>query len=65
MKRQEVLVQDGDDLEQASKRVIYANCLVGEIRTAKGNEHMELKVPGGEHFLKLGGTCLLYTSRCV
>lgn len=56
VKRQEIVVQDGDDLEQATNRAIYANCLVGEIRTAKGKEHMELKVPGGEHFLEIGDT---------
>lgn len=54
VKRQELVVQDGDDLEQATSRAMYANCLVGEIRTAKGKEHMELKVPGGEHFLEMG-----------
>lgn len=44
VKRQEIVVQDGDDLEQATSRAMYANCLIGEIRTAKGKEHMELKV---------------------
>ncbi len=54
VKRKSVTVSDGDDLEQTTGRAIYANCLVGEIRTGKGNELVEIKAPGGEHFLKLG-----------
>lgn len=50
--RQEVTVQDGDNLEQTTKRALYADCRVGEIRVEKGNEYMELRVPGGEYFLK-------------
>lgn len=52
--RDEVVVQDGDDLEQTTRRAIYANCHIGEIRCAKGNELLEVKVPGGEHWLKPG-----------
>jgi len=47
-------VQDGDNLEQTTGRAIYANCRIGEIRVEKGNEFMELRVPGGEHYLKPG-----------
>ena len=54
VKRQEVTVQDGDNLEQTTRRAIYADCRIGEIRVEKGNEFMELRVPGGEHFLKPG-----------
>lgn len=54
VKRQEVTVQDGDNLEQATKRAIYADCRIGEIRVERGNEYMELRVPGGEQFLKPG-----------
>jgi type III restriction enzyme len=52
--RQEVTVQAGYILEQTTKRALYADCRVGEIRVEKGNEYMELRVPGGEHFLKPG-----------
>jgi type III restriction enzyme len=52
--RREVTVQDGDDLEQTTKRAIYRDCRVGEIRTKKGSEFMELRVPGGEQYLKPG-----------
>jgi len=54
VKRQEIAVQDGDDLEQTTERAIYADCRVGEIRVEKGNEFMEVRVPGGEQFLRPG-----------
>lgn len=54
VKRQELLVSDGDDLEQLAMRPIYADFRVGEINTAKGDEFMELRYPGGEVFLKPG-----------
>ncbi len=54
VQRREVTVQDGDNLEQTTKRAMYSDCRVGEIRVGKGNEFMELRVPGGEMFLKPG-----------
>ena len=54
VRRREVTVQDGDNLEQITKRAIYQDCRIGEIRVEKGNEFVELRVPGGEHFLRLG-----------
>jgi type III restriction enzyme len=54
VRRQEVSVQDGDNLEQTARRAMYADCRVGEIRVDKGKEFMELRVPGGEHFLRIG-----------
>ena len=54
VKRQEVTVSDGDDLEQTAKRAIYANFYIGEINTAKGEEFVELRYPGGEAYLALG-----------
>ncbi|MFC2031192.1 type III restriction-modification system endonuclease [Chloroflexota bacterium] len=53
-RRQAVVVQAGDDLEQTTRRAIYRGCRIGEIRVAKGSEFMELRVPGGEHFLTPG-----------
>jgi len=52
--REEVTVLDGDDLEQTTGRAIYANCRIGEIRCEKGNELVEVKIPGGEHWLRIG-----------
>jgi len=54
VRRQEVTVQDGDNLEQTTRRAIYSDCRIGEIRVEKGNEYMELRVPGGEQFLRPG-----------
>jgi type III restriction enzyme len=55
VKRQEVTVSDGDDLEQTSKkRAIYADFRIGEINTAKGEEFLELRYPAGEMYLAVG-----------
>ncbi|MDN5870198.1 MAG: DEAD/DEAH box helicase family protein [Nitrococcus sp.] len=54
VQRREITVQDGDDLEQTTKRAVYADCRIGEIRVAKGNEFMELRAPGGEEYLRPG-----------
>ena len=35
-------------------RAIYKDSRIGEIRVAKGNELVEVKVPGGEHWLRPG-----------
>jgi type III restriction enzyme len=52
--RKEVTVQDGFDLEQTTGRAVYANCRIGEIQVGAGNQYMELRVPGGEHYLTPG-----------
>lgn len=54
VRRKAVTVQDGDDLEQTTKRAVYADCRIGEIRVPKGSESLELRVPGGEHYLAKG-----------
>ncbi|HBP30925.1 MAG TPA: restriction endonuclease subunit R [Advenella kashmirensis] len=54
VRRQEVTVNDGDDLQQTTKRDIYADFRVGEINTAKDAEFLELRYPGGEAFLAVG-----------
>lgn len=54
VKRQEVPVSDGDDLQQTANRDIYADFRVGEINTAKGEAFLELRYPGGEAFLAVG-----------
>jgi type III restriction enzyme len=56
VQRREITVQDGDLLELTTNRAVYHDCRVGEIRVEKGNEFMELRVPGGEHFLRIGQT---------
>ena len=54
VRRREVNVQDGDDLEQITRRAVYHDCRIGEIRVEKGNEFVELRVPGNEHYLRRG-----------
>ncbi len=54
VRRQEVTVQDGDNLEQTTGRALYADCRIGVIRVAQGDEYLELRVPGGEQYLRLG-----------
>jgi type III restriction enzyme len=54
VRRKEVTVFDGDDLEQATDRALYANHRIGEISVVKGNEFMELRYSGGEVFLRPG-----------
>ncbi|QGM96247.1 type III restriction-modification system endonuclease [Methylocystis parvus] len=54
VRRKEVVVQDGDDLQELTKRAVYADCRIGEIRTAKDNQLLEVKLPGGETFLQPG-----------
>lgn len=54
VRREERSVQDGYDLEQETGRALYRDCRVGEIRVAKGSEFVELRVPGGEVFLRIG-----------
>ena len=53
-RRAERTVQDGDDLEQTTGRAVYRDCRIGEIRIGRGNAFVELRVPGGERFLREG-----------
>lgn len=53
-KPQVLTVNDGDDLQQLAKRAVYADFRVGEINTAKDEEFMELRYPGGEVYLAQG-----------
>lgn len=54
VQRREVVVQDGDDLEQATKRTIYADFRIGEIKAGKDDAFVELRYPGGEKYLRIG-----------
>ena len=54
VQRQEVQVQDGDDLQQTTRRAMYADVRIGTIRTAKGDEFMELHIPGNQLYLRPG-----------
>ena len=54
VRRQVKVVQDGDDLEQTTGRAVYRDCRIGEIRVECGNEFMEVRMPGGEQYLRPG-----------
>ena len=54
VRRRQKTVQDGDDLEQTTGRAVYRDCRIGEIRVHRGNEFIELRVPGGEQYLRQG-----------
>ena len=52
--RKVVSVQDSDNLAMTTGRPIYEGFTVGEIRTAKDDQFMELRYPGGETWLRIG-----------
>ena len=54
VRRKEVTVQDGDELEEFTGRAVYQNCRVGEIRVAGDGSFLEIKTPGSETFLAIG-----------
>ena len=54
VRRQQKTLMDSDDLEQITGRAVYRDCRIGEICVEKGNEFVELRVPGGEHYLRRG-----------
>lgn len=54
VRRNEVTVQDGDDLEQTTGREIYRDMRIGEIQCGRGSERMELRFSGGECWLSKG-----------
>ena len=54
VRRQGIDVRDSDDLEQQTRRAVYHDCRVGEIRVESGRQFMELRVPGEELYLKIG-----------
>lgn len=54
VRREAITVQDGFDLEQETGRPLYADMRIGEIRAAKLDQFVELKVPGSEVYLRVG-----------
>lgn len=54
VRRREVTVLDGDDLQDLTNRAVYADFRIGEIRAGKNNQFLEIKRPGGEDFLVPG-----------
>ena len=54
VRRQEIWVQDGDDLEHRTRRDVYRNHYIGAIRHGTGTESLELRLPGDERWLRAG-----------
>lgn len=54
VRRKEVVVQDGDDLEEHTGRAVYKDCLIGEIRVGGDDSLLEVRTPGAEEFLAPG-----------
>ncbi len=54
VRRMEVRVQDGDDLELKTKRPIYRDHRISEIQARRNDQFMELIVPGDSHWLSPG-----------
>ena len=54
VRRREATVMDGDDLEQTTGRAVYRDCRIGDIRAERGREFVELRVAGGQHYLRPG-----------
>jgi type III restriction enzyme len=52
--RREVSVTEGDRLSQTTRRDIYNDFRVGEIRASRSEKSMELRFPGGEVHLRPG-----------
>ncbi|MBI6546123.1 MAG: DEAD/DEAH box helicase family protein [Cyanobacteria bacterium NC_groundwater_1444_Ag_S-0.65um_54_12] len=52
--RREVTVRYGADLEQTTGRAVYSGCRIGEIRVERGNEYVELQLPGSNQYLEPG-----------
>ncbi len=53
VQRQEVNVQDGEDLEHRTRREIYRDHYIGEIKVGR-NASLELRAPGDERWLQPG-----------
>ena len=54
VQRQEIFVQDGEDLQLRTRREIYRDHYIGEITVGRGNESLELRLPGNERWLTPG-----------
>ncbi len=54
--RKEITLTGNEDLEQETRRDIYRNVRVGEIRGGKGAEAIELRLPGETKWLNKGET---------
>ena len=54
VRRRTLVVTDGDELERKTRRAVYRNHHVGEIRVGRGNEYLELRLPDRWHWMVPG-----------
>lgn len=54
VRRQEITVQDGDDLGNRTHREIYQSHSIGTIEVRQGDERLELRIPGNDCWLRPG-----------
>src|SRR3546814_6070486 len=54
VRRKEITVQDGDDLEDETGRAVYKNCRIGEIRVSGDSSLLAVKTDGSETFISVG-----------
>ncbi len=54
VRRRILKVTDGDQLERKTRRAVYRGHRIGEIRVERGNEYLELRLPGDEHWMRPG-----------
>jgi type III restriction enzyme len=54
VERKEMLVHDGADLEDLTHRALYHDYRIGELRSTRGAQSMELRIPGEELYLAPG-----------
>ena len=54
VRRRTLKLTDGDELERKTRREVYRGHRIGEIRVERGNEYLELRLPGDEHWLRPG-----------
>ena len=54
VRRRTLKVTDGDDLEWKTRRAVYRGHRIGEIRVERGNEYLELRLPGDERWMRPG-----------
>src|SRR3546814_17872554 len=54
VRRKEITVQDGDDLEDETGRAVYKHCRIGEIRVSGDSSLLVVKTDGSDTFLSVG-----------
>ena len=54
VRRRILKLSDGDHLERKTRRAMYQGYRIGEIRVQRGNEYLELRLPGDERWMRPG-----------